>query len=112
MGSPYARIERVAGWDTEGSQTLTVLANPIVLTLAIITLDCVVCKGAATDWSANGDGRGSFSHRCLHSLGMQPSAGLVSSRTGAVRHDGPSTVSFVLVPDRHIAQMNMDRVRS
>ena len=37
---------------TEGSRPLTVLANPIVLTLAIIALACMVCEGAAADWSA------------------------------------------------------------
>ncbi len=38
---------------TAGSQPITtVLANPIVLTLAIIALACMVCEGAAADWSA------------------------------------------------------------
>ena len=37
---------------TEGSRPLTVLAHPIVLTLAVIALACMVCEGAAADWSA------------------------------------------------------------
>ena len=36
----------------EGSRPLTVLTNPIVLTLAVIALACMVCEGAAADWSA------------------------------------------------------------